>query len=97
MENIAGYALSEVTFNDVRAPADSLVGPLHGGWDPLSASLTRASVLQCGQIVGAAFLIQDMTADYARDRVQFGRPIGTFQAVQYLSRTSRLMRRSRRC
>lgn len=84
LENIAGYALSELTFSDVRAPADSLVGPLHGGWEPLSTVLTRAGVLQCGQIVGAGFRVLDMTADYARDRVQFGRPIGTFQAVQYL-------------
>ena len=51
---------------------------------PLSAATTKAAVLQTATIVGAAQAVLDMTNQYAKDREQFGGPIGRYQAVQYL-------------
>jgi 3-oxocholest-4-en-26-oyl-CoA dehydrogenase beta subunit len=55
-----------------------------GGWAPLSAATTKAAVLQTAGIVGAARAVLDMTNQYAKDREQFGSPIGRYQAVQYM-------------
>ena len=84
MRNIAGQPLHAVTFDDVLVPDDGLVGRLDGGWAALSSAATKAAVLQTATIVGAARRVLDMTNQYAKDRQQFGSPIGRFQAVQYL-------------
>jgi len=84
LPNIAGNALYAVTFDDVSAPAESLVGELGNGWAPLSAAMTRGAVLQTATIVGAGRSVLEMTAEYAKDREQFGNPIGKYQAVQYM-------------
>lgn len=84
LENLAGGALYEVTFTDVIVPASSLVGSLNDGWGPLSSVMTKAAVLQSAAIVGAAQRVLEMTTDHAKDRVQFGNPIGKYQAVQYM-------------
>jgi alkylation response protein AidB-like acyl-CoA dehydrogenase len=82
--NIAGNALYAVHFDDVSTPTQNLVGDAGQGWAPLSAATTKAAVLQTATIVGAARAVLDMTNQYAKDREQFGGPIGRYQAVQYL-------------
>jgi alkylation response protein AidB-like acyl-CoA dehydrogenase len=82
--NIAGNALHAVTFDAVSTPADSIVGALDDGWAPLSTATTKAAVLQTATIVGAARAVLEMTNQYAKDREQFGNPIGRYQAVQYM-------------
>lgn len=84
LPNIAGHPLYAVSFDDVAVPADAVVGELGGGWDPLSAAITKAAVLQTATIVGAAGAVLNMTNQYAKDRNQFGGPIGRYQAVQYM-------------
>jgi alkylation response protein AidB-like acyl-CoA dehydrogenase len=84
MRNIAGQPLYAVTFHDVSAPDDALVGRLDGGWAALSSAATKAAVLQTATIVGAARRVLEMTNQYAKDRQQFGSPVGRYQAVQYL-------------
>ncbi len=84
IRNIAGHALSVVRFDGVLAPADSLVGVEGAGWAPLLHAIVKGAVLQTATIVGAAQAVLDMTNQYAKDRVQFGNPIGQYQAVQYL-------------
>jgi 3-oxocholest-4-en-26-oyl-CoA dehydrogenase beta subunit len=84
LPNIAGLPLYAVTFDDVAVPADQVVGEVDRGWEALSASATKAAVLQTATIVGAARAVLDMTNQYAKDREQFGNPIGSYQAVQYL-------------
>jgi 3-oxocholest-4-en-26-oyl-CoA dehydrogenase beta subunit len=82
--NIAGHALYAVTFDEVVTPAGHLVGTEGRGWAPLSEATLKAAVLQTATIVGAARAVLDMTNQYAKDREQFGGPIGRYQAVQYL-------------
>ncbi len=84
MPNIAGHPLFAVRFDEVAVPGDALVGPLGGGWPALSDAITKAAVLQTATIVGAARRVLEMTNQYAKDREQFGSPIGRYQAVQYL-------------
>jgi alkylation response protein AidB-like acyl-CoA dehydrogenase len=84
LPNIAGLPLYAVRFDGVTVPVERVVGPLDRGWNALSASMTKAAVLQTATIVGAARAVLDMTNQYAKDRQQFGNPIGRYQAVQYL-------------
>ena len=84
LENIAGYKLFAVTFDDVKVSEEGILGKPGAGWQPFSMVLDRAAILQCGEIVGAAQRIRDMNVNYAKERVQFGRPIGQFQAVQWM-------------
>jgi alkylation response protein AidB-like acyl-CoA dehydrogenase len=73
-----------VHFDGVSVPTDDLVGEEGRGWAPLSDAILKAAVLQTATIVGAARAVLDMTNQYAKDREQFGKPIGSYQAVQYL-------------
>jgi 3-oxocholest-4-en-26-oyl-CoA dehydrogenase beta subunit len=84
LANIAGYPLWAVTFDGVEVSRDALVGEVGRGWDLLGPVLERATVLRCAEIVGAGERVLEMSVDYAQHRRQFGRPIGQFQAVQYL-------------
>ena len=65
-------------------PGSALVGELDAGWDALLPAITKGAVLQTVTIVGAAYAVLEMTNQYAKDREQFGKPIGTYQAVQYM-------------
>jgi alkylation response protein AidB-like acyl-CoA dehydrogenase len=84
LPNIAGYPLSAVTFDGVEVDDEALVGELGRGWELLGPALERATVLRCAEIAGAGERVLEMSVDYAQHRRQFGRPIGQFQAVQYL-------------
>jgi alkylation response protein AidB-like acyl-CoA dehydrogenase len=84
LPNIAGQPLSVVRFEGVSTPSANLVGTEGEGWAPLAAACLKGAVLQTATIVGAARAVLDMTNQYAKDRVQFGHPIGQYQAVQYL-------------
>jgi len=76
-------ATHEVVFEDCRVPTDYLLG------DPARGFSQHLSVLQTGRIsiaaiaVGAAQACLDASLAYARERVQFGKPIASFQAIQF--------------
>jgi alkylation response protein AidB-like acyl-CoA dehydrogenase len=75
--------LCEVAFKDVKVPADNLVGKLNGGWPVIQSILRKATVSKCAEMVGGAQASLDMAVSYAKERVQFNRPIGAFQAIQH--------------
>jgi alkylation response protein AidB-like acyl-CoA dehydrogenase len=75
--------LCEVTFNDVRVAADAVLGSPGAGWSPLSRVIERATVALCAEMCGGAQRVLDMTVDYAKIRVAFGRPIGSYQGVKH--------------
>ena len=59
------------------------MGELHGGAPVLEKTLQRAALAKCAEMVGGAQFVLDMCVAYAKEREQFGRKIGTFQAVQH--------------
>jgi alkylation response protein AidB-like acyl-CoA dehydrogenase len=75
--------LCEVTFGDVTVGADALLGPKDGAWAPLSRVLDRATVALCAEMCGGAQRVLDMTTDYAKIRIAFGKPIGSYQGVKH--------------
>jgi len=72
---------AEITFKD--APVEPL-GKAGEGWDLLMQVLDRAAVLTAFEQVGGADRALEMGRDYALDRIAFGRPIGSFQAVKHI-------------
>jgi alkylation response protein AidB-like acyl-CoA dehydrogenase len=77
----ATRALAEVALVDVRVPASARLGD--GGWPAISRALARARIALAAEQVGAAQRCLDQSIAYARVRHQFGRPIGSFQAIQH--------------
>jgi alkylation response protein AidB-like acyl-CoA dehydrogenase len=73
----------EVRFDNVVVPGAALLGELHAGWAPLSRVVARATVALCAEMCGAAQQVLDMTVEYAKLRVAFGRPIGSYQGVKH--------------
>jgi alkylation response protein AidB-like acyl-CoA dehydrogenase len=84
MTTMSGYPLYAVTFADVTVTAADALGPIDGAWPALHQVMMKAAVLQSAMVLGAGERILDMTVGYAKDRVQFGEPVGKHQAVQYL-------------
>jgi alkylation response protein AidB-like acyl-CoA dehydrogenase len=75
--------LAEVKFNSVKADGADVVAEAGNGWDVLSKVIDRGKVMIASEMMGGAQKVLEMTVDYAKVRVQFGRPIGSFQAVQH--------------
>ena len=73
----------EVVFENVRIPKDSILGAPGRAAGILETLQERAAVGKCAELVGCTKLSFDMTIAYAKEREQFGRPIGSFQAVQH--------------
>jgi alkylation response protein AidB-like acyl-CoA dehydrogenase len=75
--------LCEVSFNRVSVSLDHLLGERGTAWPALQRALDKATVALCAEMVGGAEKAMEMCIDYAKTRVQFGRQIGTFQAVKH--------------
>jgi alkylation response protein AidB-like acyl-CoA dehydrogenase len=68
---------------DFEGTPAKLIGTDGGGWDTLSTMLDLAAVGLAAEQVGGAQEVLEMAVQYAKDRVQFGRPIGSFQAIKH--------------
>jgi alkylation response protein AidB-like acyl-CoA dehydrogenase len=71
---------AKLEFTDVPA---RLIGAEGSGWAVLSKTLDLAAVALAAEQVGGAQKVLDMSVEYAKVRVQFGRPIGSFQAIKH--------------
>jgi len=74
---------AEVRFDDVRVPVASRIGAEGEGWRILQHTLDRAAVALSAEQVGGAQRCLDLSVEYAKQRIQFGRPIGSFQAIKH--------------
>jgi alkylation response protein AidB-like acyl-CoA dehydrogenase len=75
--------LCEVVLKDVRVPAARVLGEPGQGWKRLDRVVDRGKVGLCAEMCGGAEKVLEMSVEYAKVREQFGRPIGSFQAIQH--------------
>ncbi len=83
LETIAADKQCEVIFDNVRIPKENILGELDKGWSVLDKITQQAAVANCALMLGGAYQVIEMTVAYTKERVQFGRPIGSFQAIQH--------------
>ena len=75
---------AEVLLNDVVVPGEARLGAEGEGARALARTLDLACVALAAEQIGGAQRCLDMSVDYARERIQFGRPIGSFQAIKHM-------------
>ncbi len=76
--------IASVAFKNVRVASGALLGALGSGWATIERVRAIGSVAIAYEAVGGAHAVLDMSVAYAKERVQFGRKIGSFQAVKHL-------------
>ena len=74
---------ARLTFDGVELDADAAIGEVDGGWLLLSRALNAGSAGAAAELVGVASGASAMTLDYLKQRKQFGKLIGEFQALQH--------------
>ena len=85
LNTLGSDKLCEVVFDNVRLPASSVMREVGKGWTVVERALQRGAAAKCVEMLGGAEAVLEMTTEYVKQRVQFGRPIGTFQAIQHHS------------
>ena len=83
LKTIASDKQYEVVYDQVKVPQANILGQRDNGWAVVEQILRQASVAECALMLGGARRVFEMTIDYTKERVQYGKPIGSFQAVQH--------------
>ncbi|MFC5064159.1 acyl-CoA dehydrogenase family protein [Actinomycetospora atypica] len=83
IETMGGKEVNDLYFTDCHLPADAVVGTEGQGWRQLMAGLNLERMILAGLMLGLARRAFDDTLDYVKGREQFGRPVGTFQALRH--------------
>ena len=74
---------ARITFDNVELDADAVVGEVDSGWAQLYRALNAGRAGAAAELVGVAAGASTMTVDYLKQRKQFGKLIGEFQALQH--------------
>ena len=84
IRNLEGFltGMSEVSFNNVRASGNDLVGAAGSAWGTIDRATLAAIPALCAYKVGGCKAVFDLSVNYSRERAQFGQTIGRFQRVQ---------------
>jgi len=83
IQTLGGEDTNELHLDDVRVPEEALLGTEGAGWMQLMAGLNNERVILGATALGLAQRAFDDALAYAKERRQFGRPVGTFQAIQH--------------
>ncbi len=83
IETLGGKETNELHLEDCRVSEEALLGEPGGGWTQLMAGLNQERVILAASALGLAQRAFDEALAYAKERRQFGRPIGSFQATQH--------------
>jgi alkylation response protein AidB-like acyl-CoA dehydrogenase len=81
---IAMDKLCEVRFENVAVPHHNLLGERDKGWTVIRNTLRKAALARCADSIGGMQACIDMTVAYMKERIQYERPIGAFQAIQHI-------------
>jgi len=80
---VDGHQAAEIDLEDVRVPAANRLGPDGQALETIVAVTNEATLAVCAEAVGIMQIMTHKTVDYSKSRVQFGVPIGSFQALQH--------------
>ena len=83
LKTTGGDKLCEVVFDQIPVLKANILGRLNSGWSAVQKIVQRAAVGKCCEMVGNIQRVLEMTVDYAKERKQFDRPIGSFQVIQH--------------
>lgn len=72
-----------VIFKDVKVPKENMVGSIGSGKEILERMNAKAAVAKAAEMIGGCKSCIDITADYAKQREAYGKPIGGFQVIQH--------------
>jgi alkylation response protein AidB-like acyl-CoA dehydrogenase len=75
--------ICEVSFDKVRVTGQDVLGSPGQGLGPLETVSAKAAVAKAAEMIGGCRACIDMTADYAKQRHQYGKPIGGYQVIQH--------------
>jgi alkylation response protein AidB-like acyl-CoA dehydrogenase len=64
-------------------PKKNIIGGLHQTRPSLEKTLQQATLAKCAEMVGGAQKVLEMSADYTKERIVFGRPLGSFPVIQH--------------
>ena len=83
LKTIDNDKLYEVLFDRVRVDRQSILSQLSEGWSEVQKIIKWGAAAKCCEMVGGMQKVLEMTVEYAKKRVQYGRPIGNFQVIQH--------------
>lgn len=83
LRTIAGDKQCELTLDKVKVPKGNILGQVDQGWGMVKKIMEWAALAKAAEMMGGAQQVMEMTIDYAKERVQFDRPIGSFQIIQH--------------
>jgi alkylation response protein AidB-like acyl-CoA dehydrogenase len=83
LKSVDSRGVANLAFKDVSVPADAVLGSVDNGFGILESTLDRARAGVAAEMLGHAVQSFETTLDYLKTRVQFGQPIGSFQALQH--------------
>jgi alkylation response protein AidB-like acyl-CoA dehydrogenase len=73
----------EVVFNRVPVPAKNIIGEVNQGWSIIKDTVVKATAVLCAEMVGGGEWVLEDTVNYAKERIAFGVPIGSFQIIKH--------------
>jgi isovaleryl-CoA dehydrogenase len=83
IQTLGGKEVNDVFLTDCHVPADRVLGEVGGGWMQLMAGLNVERLILAASALGIAQRAFDDVLDYIKERKQFGRPVGSFQAIKH--------------
>ena len=83
IDTMGGKEVNDLYFDGCELPADAVVGTEGQGWKQLMAGLNLERMILAGLMLGLARRAFDDTVAYVKERTQFGRPVGSFQAMRH--------------
>lgn len=83
MPTTAADKLCEVRFKDAVVPGKNMLGKVNEGWPIVEMMMRKGAIAKSAESVGAIETCVEMTVAYSKERVQYDRPIGSFQALQH--------------